>query len=159
DVTRDRVITKPDISRQLGMPSGSLNGPARSWLPLLHSDDRDTFRSTLDTVVEHRRGRISQSFRLRSSDGHYHWLALRARPVVGSVGEVSLCVGTMIDVTEQKKSEDRLLHDAVHDNLTGLPNRELFISLLDTTLAMAGNQSKIRPTVLMIDIDRFKLVN
>src|SRR5690606_22236790 len=43
DVTRDRVITKPDISRQLGMPSGSLNGPARSWLPLLHSDDRDTF--------------------------------------------------------------------------------------------------------------------
>ena len=159
DVTRDRVITKPDISRQLGMPSGSLNGPARSWLPLLHSDDRDTFRSTLDTVVEHRRGRISQSFRLRSSDGHYHWLALRARPVVGSDGEVIRCVGTMIDVTEQKKAEERLLHDAVHDNLTGLPNRELFISLLDTTLAMAGNQSKIRPTVLMIDIDRFKLVN
>jgi len=159
DVMRDRVVTKPDISRELGLPAGSLHGPARTWLPLLHADDRDTFRSALDTILEHRRGRISQSFRLRGADGHYHWLSLRARPVVGADGEVIRCVGTMIDVTEQKKAEERLLHDAVNDNLTGLPNRELFISILETTLAMAGNQSKIRPTVMMIDIDRFKLVN
>jgi len=159
DVLRDRVITKPDISRQLGLPANTLHGPARSWLPLLHADDRDTFRTTLDMVLEQRRGRISQSFRLRGADGHYHWLALRARPVVGSDGEVIRCVGTMVDVTEQKKAEERLLHDAVHDNLTGLPNRELFLNRLDATIAMAGKERKIRPTVLVIDIDRFKHVN
>src|SRR5690606_39277581 len=65
----------------------------------------------------------------------------------------------MVDVTEQKKAEERLLHDAVHDNLTGLPNRELFLNRLDATIAMAGKQRKIRPTVLVIDIDRFKHVN
>ena len=159
DVLRDRIVTRPDVSRQLGLPANSLHGPARNWLPVLHSDDRDTFRTTLDVVLEHRRGRIAHSFRLRGADGHYHWFALRARPVIGSDGEIIRCVGTLVDVTEQKKAEERLLHDAVHDNLTGLPNRELFINRLDAVTAIARTEEKIRPTVFVVDIDRFKVVN
>ena len=159
DVLRDRVVTRPDISNQLGLAPNSLTGPARNWLPVLHADDRDTFRTTLDMVLEHRRGRVSQSFRLRGADGHYHWFALRARPVVGSDGEVIRCVGTLVDVTEQKKAEERLLHDAVHDNLTGLPNRELFLNRLDGILSIAQSEETIKPTVFVIDIDRFKQVN
>ena len=159
DVLRDRIVTRPDISKQLGLPANSLHGPARNWLPALHADDRDTFRTTLDVVLEHRRGRIAHCFRLRGADGHYHWVALRARPVIGSDGEIIRCVGTLVDVTEQKKAEERLLHDAVHDNLTGLPNRELFINRLDAVTAIARTEDKIRPTVFVIDIDRFKVVN
>ena len=159
DVLRDRVVTKPDVSLQLGLPPNSLGGPARTWLPVLHSDDRDTFRTTLDVVLEHRRGKVAQSFRLRGADGHYHWFSLRARPVVGSDGEVIRCVGTMVEVTEQKKAEERLLHDAVHDNLTGLPNRELFMNRLEAIISVAKSEDKIQPTVFVIDIDRFKQVN
>jgi len=159
DVLRDRVVTRPDVSVQLGLAPNSLGGPARNWLPVLHSDDRDTFRTTLDVVLEHRRGRVSQSFRLRGADGHYHWFSLRARPVIGSDGEVIRCVGTLVDVTEQKKSEERLLHDAVHDNLTGLPNRELFMNRLEAIISIAKTEEKVRPSVLVIDIDRFKQVN
>ena len=159
DVLRDRVVTKPDVSLQLGLAPNSLGGPARTWLPALHADDRDTFRTTLDVVLEHRRGRVSQSFRLRGADGHYHWFQLRARPVVGSDGEVIRCVGTLVDVTEQKKAEERLLHDAVHDNLTGLPNRELFMNRLEAIISVAKSEDKIQPTVFVIDIDRFKQVN
>jgi len=92
DVLRDRVVTRPDVSLQLGLAPNSLGGPARNWLPVLHSDDRDTFRTTLDVVLEHRRGRIAQNIRLRGADGHYHWFSLRARPVIGSDGEVIRCV-------------------------------------------------------------------
>jgi diguanylate cyclase (GGDEF)-like protein/PAS domain S-box-containing protein len=159
DVLRDRVVTRPDVSNQLGLAPNSLTGPARNWLPVLHSDDRDTFRTTLDVVLEHRRGRVSQNFRLRGADGHYHWFALRARPVIGSDGEVIRCVGTLVDVTEQKKAEERLLHDAVHDNLTGLPSRELFLNRLDGIISIAKSEETIRPTVFVIDIDRFKQVN
>ena len=159
DVLRDRVVTRPDISLELGLAPNSLGGAARNWLPVLHSDDRDTFRTTLDVVLEHRRGKIAQNFRLRSADGHYHWFALRARPVIGSDGEVIRCVGTMVDVTEQKKSEERLLHDAVHDNLTGLPNRELFMNRLEAIISIARTEEKVRPTVFVVDIDRFKQVN
>jgi diguanylate cyclase (GGDEF)-like protein/PAS domain S-box-containing protein len=159
DVPRDRVVTTPDIANQLGNTASSLQGPVRNWLPVMHSDDRDRFRSTLDAILENRRGRIGQIFRLRANDGHYHWYALRARPVIGSDGEVVRCVGTLVNVTEQKKAEERLLHDAVHDNLTGLPNRELFLDRLSNVMNMARGESNLHPTVFMIDIDRFKQVN
>ena len=159
DVLRDRVVTRPDVSEPLGLAPGSLNGAARNWLPALHPDDRDTFRTTLDVVLEHRRGRIQQSFRLRGADGHYHWYSLRARPVIGSDGEIIRCVGTLVDVTEQKKAEERLLHDAIHDNLTGLPNRELFLNRLEGVVSIAKSTESVRPSVFAIDIDRFKQVN
>ncbi|HET7413830.1 MAG TPA: EAL domain-containing protein, partial [Pararhizobium sp.] len=159
DVARDRVTTIPDVALTVGMSPGSFNGAARNWLPRLHPDDRDRFRTALDVVLEHRKGRLNHQFRVRAHDGHYHWMALRARPVLGSTGEVIRCVGTLIDVTEQKNSEERLLHDAVHDNLTGLPNRELFLDRLDAIISLAGVQPGMRPTVFMIDIDRFKHVN
>jgi diguanylate cyclase (GGDEF)-like protein len=68
-------------------------------------------------------------------------------------------VGTLTDVTEAKVSEERLLHDAVHDHLTGLPNRELFLDRLEAVLAFAKTNADIRPTVMVIDLDRFKQVN
>src|SRR5205823_4105407 len=115
--------------------------------------------AALDSVLEQRRGRLLQDFRLRAPDGHYLWFALKARPVVGSDGEVVRLFDTLTDVTEFKNPEERLLHDAVHDNLTGLPNRELFLDRLESVLALANADQAIRPTVLVIDLDRFKQVN
>ena len=126
---------------------------------MLHPLDRDRFRAALDGVLEQRRGRLVQDFRLRTPDGHYLWFTLKARPVVGSDGEVVRLVGTLTDVTEFKTAEERLLHDAVHDNLTGLPNRELFLDRLEAALAFAKADAAIRPTVMVIDLDRFKQVN
>src|SRR5205823_2014468 len=101
-------------------------------------------------TLEQRRGRLVQDFRLRTPDGHYLWFTLKARPVVGSDGEVVRLVGTLTDVTESKTAEERLLHDSVHDNLTGLPNRQLFLDRLDAVLALAKADPAIKPTVMMI---------
>jgi diguanylate cyclase (GGDEF)-like protein/PAS domain S-box-containing protein len=159
DVSADKVFTSVETEAMLGLRAGSLNGPAAKWLDVLHQLDRDRFRATLDSVLEQRRGRVSQDFRMRTSDGHYLWFALRARPVVGSDGEVIRLVGTLTDVTEFKTAEERLLHDAVHDNLTGLPNRELFLDRLEALLGFAKADATIRPAVVVIDLDRFKQVN
>ena len=159
DVSSDKVFTSPETETALGLKHGSLDGPAAKWLDVLHQLDRDRFRATLDSVLEQRRGRVAQDFRMRTTDGHYLWFALRARPVVGSDGEVVRLVGTLTDVTEVKTAEERLLHDAVHDNLTGLPNRELFIDRLQSVLGLAKADAAIRPTVMVVDLDRFKQVN
>ena len=79
--------------------------------------------------------------------------------MIGSDGEVIRIVGTLADVTDAKTAEERLLHDAVHDNLTGLPNRQLFYDRLEAALTFASQDDGVRPTVLVIDIDRFKQVN
>ncbi|MFZ0526816.1 MAG: EAL domain-containing protein [Xanthobacteraceae bacterium] len=159
DVSSDKVFTSPETETALGLKHGSLDGPAAKWLDVLHQLDRDRFRATLDSVLEQRRGRVAQDLRMRTADGHYVWFALRARPVVGSDGEVVRLVGTLTDVTEFKTAEERLLHDAVHDNLTGLPNRELFLDRLQAVLGLAKADTAIRPTVMVVDLDRFKQVN
>jgi diguanylate cyclase (GGDEF)-like protein/PAS domain S-box-containing protein len=159
DVPADKVFTSPETEAALGLKAGSLDGPAAKWLEILHSLDRDRFRATLDSVLEQRRGRVAQDFRMRTADGHYLWFALRARPVVGSDGEVIRLVGTLTDVTASKTAEERLLHDAVHDNLTGLPNRELFLDRLEAVLGFAKSDTTLHPTVMVIDFDRFKQVN
>ncbi len=159
DVARDRIHASGELEELLGLKRGELEGPARDWLDILHPQDRDRFRATLDAVVDQRRGRLSQTFRLRSDDGHYRWFHLRARPILGSDGEVIRCVGTLLDVTEVKTAEERLLHDAVHDNLTGLPNRELFLDRLGAVLTRARFENGQSPSVFVLDVDRFKQVN
>src|SRR5437763_1729887 len=137
----------------------ALEGPAAKWLEVLHPLDQDRFRAALDSVLDQRRGRLVQDFRLRTPDGHFMWFALKARPVVGSDGEVSRVVGTLTDVTEMKNAEERLLHDSVHDNLTGLPNRKLFIDRLCAVANFSKTMPTLRPTLMVIDLDRFKQVN
>jgi diguanylate cyclase (GGDEF)-like protein len=79
--------------------------------------------------------------------------------VVGADGEVVRCVGTLLDVNAAKTTEERLLQNAVHDNLTGLPNRELFLDRLEAALAYSQGEPSLRPTVMLLDIDRYKKIN
>src|SRR5204863_8696183 len=61
--------------------------------------------------------------------------------------------------TDLKNSEERMLHDSVHDNLTGLPNRQLFIDRLSAVSAFSKTTPNLRPTIMVIDLDRFKQVS
>ena len=159
DIDRDRIYTGNEVEDLLNLRRGTLEGPARDWLDILHPQDRDRFRATLDAVIDQRRGKVTQTFRLRSEDGHFRWFRLRARPIIGSDGEVIRCVGTLLDVTEERTAEERLLHDAVHDNLTGLPNRELFVDRLRTSVIRSRAEETSKPTLLVLNLDRFKQVN
>lgn len=159
DVSADKVFTSAETEAMLGLRRGALEGPAAKWLEVLHPLDQDRFRAALDSVLDQRRGRLVQDFRLRTPDGHFMWFSLKARPVVGSDGEVARVIGTLSDVTEFKNAEERMLHDSVHDNLTGLPNRKLFIDRINALAQLSKSMPTLRPTVMVIDLDRFKQVN
>jgi diguanylate cyclase (GGDEF)-like protein/PAS domain S-box-containing protein len=63
------------------------------------------------------------------------------------------------DITERKRVEEQLLHDAFHDALTGLPNRALFMDRLSHTLSRAQRHPDFKFAVLFLDFDRFKVIN
>ena len=65
----------------------------------------------------------------------------------------------IVDITERKSMEKQLLHDALHDALTGLPNRALFMDRLEQQLKKTQNQENYLFAVLFLDLDRFKVVN
>jgi diguanylate cyclase (GGDEF)-like protein/PAS domain S-box-containing protein len=159
DVAADRVFTSPETEALVGLRRGDLEGPAAKWMDVVHPHDRDRFRAALDSVIEQGRGRLVQDFRVRTPDGHAMWFLMKARPVVGSDGEVIRLVGTLTDISETKIAEERLLQDAIHDGLTGLPNRQLFVDRIDAMLTLAKTSEDLRPAVMVLDLDRFKQVN
>ena len=159
DVVNDEISGAEALESQLGVKRHALEGPAAGWLDVLHPLDRDRYTLALDGLLHQRSGRINHDLRLRGSDGHYFWYVLKARPVIGADGEVVRVIGSMADVTEIKSAEERMLHDAIHDNLTGLPNRELFQDRLTSALYLAQKPGAPAPTVLVVDIDGFKGVN
>ena len=112
NIQRDRITTAGKVEKVLGLKPNSLEGPARVWLQALHPTDRDRFKATLDAIIKYKRGKIGQDFRLRAEDGNFRSFKLRARPIVGPDGEVVRCVGTMLDVTDRRMAQERMLHDA-----------------------------------------------
>ncbi|MCZ2328481.1 EAL domain-containing protein [Bartonella sp. F02] len=159
NVERDRISIHPDLTALLGVKAKKLNGTMHNWISSLHYDDRERFRAVLDIVLKNKKGRIDQTFRLSFGEGHYQWFSLRARPALKKDGKIIRVIGTIVNITNHKKSEERLLHDAIYDDLTGLPNQQIFLDRLQNYTYLAKANTNIRPTVLMIDFDNFRQIN
>ena len=156
---RDLVTVGSDVEAELGLDPGSLNLTVAEFLQHMHNADRERFRIMLWSLQEKQGGDLRIDFRLRRHDGTYLWYDLRAHAEPTENVRLLRCVGLMRDVTSHKRSHERLIHDAVHDSLTGLPNRELFLDRLQGAITRAAEGQSHRPTIIFIDIDRFKKVN
>ncbi|MDP2622087.1 MAG: EAL domain-containing protein [Hyphomicrobiales bacterium] len=159
NIDRDRIFIGYEAEKDLGLGHGALSGSVRDWLKHVHQADRERFEATLKAAIAQRGGRIDEDVRIQRGDEHFAWMRVRARPVLTPEGEIVRCIGTITDVSDERNAQERLLHDAVHDNLTGLPNRELFLDRLDNAIARARAEGAVRPTIFVIDLDRFRLVN
>ena len=150
----------PELERTLGLPGGTLtNTGLKGWLELMHPGDRPAYVAAVEAAIQRGRGTFAQEFRLRRKDGTYRWFQLRARALPGEQGRAGRCIGTLADITTTKRSEERMLYDAVQDRLTGLPNRALFMDRLERSIRRSQADDRFKLFVAVIDIDRFKNVN
>jgi diguanylate cyclase (GGDEF)-like protein len=159
NAAKDQITVDQEVEEALGAPPGTLDTTVDRFLQHMHAADRERFRLMLWSLQENQGGELQTEFRLKRQDGSYLWYELRARAAPSDNTRLLRCVGLMRDVTSLKRSHERLMHDAVHDSLTSLPNRELFIDRLQGAITRAREGQMNRPTVMFIDIDRFKNVN
>jgi diguanylate cyclase (GGDEF)-like protein/PAS domain S-box-containing protein len=156
---RQEIKVSPVVEATLGLKPGELSAKVDRFAAQLHAADRERFRVLLWSLQERGGGEMRINFRMRHADNTFRWFDLDAAAVPAADHRTLRCVGLMRDVTESKRAQERLMHDAVHDSLTGLPNRELFLDRLGVAVARARTEPQVRPTVMLIDIDRFKGVN
>jgi diguanylate cyclase (GGDEF)-like protein/PAS domain S-box-containing protein len=155
DGRRDEIVTGPEVEAALGLEHGSLRCALDSWLQHLHASDRERMRLTLWTIRERQGGDINLEFRMKRADGGYLWYELRAGVTQQRSTRALRGVGLLRNITTQKRAQERLLHNAIRDGLTGLPNRELFIDRLQTAITRAKEENT-KPTIFFIDLDALK---
>ena len=118
-------------------------------------------RKLLEAVNRQRQEGISGQYemRLKKESGEMLWVLIGGSPIVNADGEMTGTLGVFTDITERKRAEEQLLHDAFHDGLTGLANRALFMDHLRMTIERGKSCHSNPYAVLFLDFDRFKVVN
>ncbi len=155
DVRREEIKVGPEIERLLGYSKGTLNCGTEDWLRYVHPSDRERVKIMLWTVRERDGGELETELRLRRSDGSYLWYQLRGRAVKLPQSQILQCIGLLRDITAQKRSQERLTHNAVYDALTGQPNRELFLDRASQAMLRCEGEGT-KPTVIVIEIDQVR---
>jgi diguanylate cyclase (GGDEF)-like protein/PAS domain S-box-containing protein len=162
DVAHDEVLWSEQMFRLTGLSRASVPSDSRAleaYVGLVPPAEQDAVRTLFDGRSI---GRAAEDVvhRLVRPDGSLRWLQCRASVhalPAEHVGTVPVrIVGTVQDITDQKVAEDALAHQALHDALTGLPNRALLLDRLERALV---DTRRAGVAVVFMDLDRFKWVN
>src|SRR6185437_15966647 len=156
DSAGNRLYNSPAYSKVLGYSEEELG--ASSAIDQIHPSDRERVLQAAAKARASGRGQRLE-YRMRHKNGDWRILESTASPIQNGNGRLERLVIVNRDITERKRAEEMLEHRALHDVLTELPNRALFVDRLQHSLIRARRHSDYTFVVLFIDIDGFKVLN
>ena len=141
------AFTGMELSQMLG----------HGWRDTIHPDDL----VPLEVNFQHHhedRSALKVEIRTRRHDGEYRWMQVRGQSLFDKDGSFRGTIGLSLDITDAKQHESELARMVTHDKLTGLPNRALLESLIETAIESARGEGRKVP-VLTLGVDRFQTIN
>ena len=154
-----QIYFSPRWKAMLGLFDEEVREDPEEWLGRIHPDDVLPVRSALAAHLEGRTPHFESEHRIRQQDGSYRWVQNRGIAVRDRTGRAYRMAGSQSDITTRKAAEERLQHNALHDALTGLPNRALFLDRLGLAIAHTRRRADYMFAVFFLDLDRFKNIN
>src|SRR4029079_14724376 len=130
----------------LGYDASDIGVTPDEWLDRLHQDDWTRARQTGAEHIARGTGHYQSEHRLRPRDGTYRWVLCRAAAIRNEAGVATRFAGSLTDITEAKLA----------DGLTGLPNRVLFLDLLDRSIGRTRRRRDYQFALVILGLDRFK---
>lgn len=151
------LYLNPAAQQVYGRPIWDFFNQPSLWIEVVHPEDREQVEKSTQILLD--QGKINQEYRILHSDGAVRWVSDRSHVIYDDNGNATRLDSIIYDITERKRTEEKLIHDALHDVLTGLPNRTFFIERLELALGQAKRDANYLFAVLFIDLDRFKIIN
>ncbi len=146
----------PALCAMAGYRTQDLIG--RSSLELVHPDDRHITPPYLQQLLQGAIPSFAIEERLLHGDGSWLWCLVHIAAVHDDAGRPLYTLAHIQDISTRKELESQLRHQALHDALTGLPNRALLLDRLNQEVARARRGGP-PPAILFVDLDNFKVIN
>lgn len=144
----------------IGFHKDEIKNDFEEWHTRIHGDDKPLFKTMIDSSLIHGKEKHFEcEYRIRAKDESFKWVLSRWVTVFDKENKPVRMVGSQTDITDRKRMESQLLHDALHDILTGLPNRSLLNDRLKQAINRYIRHPKRRFALLFIDLDHFKRIN
>lgn len=156
DVNGKALYSSPAYERVLGYSPADLDGQLS--LDQVHPTDRARVEQAALKAQLTGQGETLE-YKMRHKNGSWRMLESTASAVCSATGRVDKLVIVNRDVTERKRAEEMLAHQTLHDLLTNLPNRTLFLDRLQHAISRARRHADYSFAVLFIDLDEFKILN
>jgi len=156
EVTGKRLYNSPAYEKVLGYSPQEL--AATGSLEQVHPEDRER---VIEAAQRARTTGVGKrlEYRMRHKDGTWRVLESTANPIRNRRGDVTHLVIVNRDITERKRVEAQLEHEALHDSLTGLPNRNLFLDRLQHAMDYAKRFPDFKFAVLFVDVQGLQIFN
>ncbi len=156
DCDGNRLYNSPAYQKVLGYSSEELG--STSSMEQIHPEDQPRVLEAAEKAKVTGRGERLE-YRVRHKDGTWRNLESVATAIPNEKGQIERLVIVNRDITDRKRAEETLAHNALYDSLTNLPNRALFLDRVRHVLALLHRHRSEKFAVLFIDLDEFKVVN
>ncbi len=159
DYKQDQVYFSARWKSILGFTERAIGSHPLEWIDRIHPDDKNRVINELHAHKDAQTSHFECEYRIKNVEASYRWMMCRGLAVRDEDGVAYRMVGSQTDITDRKKAEEKLVFDAVHDALTGLPNRILFLDRLNHCIELSSRRNNYSFAVLYLDLNRFKIVN
>jgi diguanylate cyclase (GGDEF)-like protein/PAS domain S-box-containing protein len=157
DLVNDQIRWSAETFHIFGLPPGSEEPEFADVLLAVDPEDRTLFDQAIERAIGAGEP-YSLDLRIRTPEGTQKFIHAQGSAVCGEADAVIRLIGTILDITDRKREENRLAEQAMRDTLTGLANRRYFSNELEHEIR-AAREAANRLSLCMCDIDKFKHVN
>jgi diguanylate cyclase (GGDEF)-like protein/PAS domain S-box-containing protein len=158
DIVANTVWWSEGIRTLFGYPNGGVRVEGEWWKGRIHPEDEERVSSSVQAFLEGNAKFWSDEYHYRRADDSYALVIDRAFILRDDEGKAVRMIGSMMDITERRRAEEKINYLAYYDPLTGLPNRTLFEDRLPQALSLAKRNEQM-VAVMLLDLDRFKSIN
>lgn len=159
DLRTNKIFFSHRWKEMLGLKPDEIGPVPGEWLTRIHPDDIDRFNTLMDAYLNENTSYFEVEYRVRHFNDTYRWMLVRGLAVRDQKGKAYRIAGSQTDITDRKLSDKQTIHDALHDNLTGIANRTLFLDRIRHAILRRQRYPETQFAVIYLDLDRFQLVN
>jgi len=153
------IYYSPRWKAMLGYGDDEIGSSPDEWVNRIHRDDAGRFMDELKAHLDGRTATLRCEYRIRRKSGEILRMVARGVAVRGADGAAYRMAGSQSDITDRRRAEERLIHDALHDTLTGLANRTLLADRLGQALARLKRNPAMGFALASLNLDRFRVIN